>query len=379
VIRRTSTENGAPVLARRVSNRAPRGRRGRPPRSADPVRPGTWDEQRAQHVTRFLFAALGLAYFNIGAPTARDADYLLAINVVHLVYFALTALYLLHARARLRSPLRLRVAMWTDILGVSAAALADVSPMAPAYLVYLVIVLGNGMRYGLRAFAEAALGSLAAAIVVLGLRFPDYLQNLSVASVLFILFIGIIVAYSYALMKNIERARQWLEQASGNDALTGLLNRRGLHERTEAMFKALAGRAPPLAVLFADLDGFKAVNDSHAHDAGDRLLKDVARALAASVRGVDIVARFGGDEFVVIMPETHLDQAAAVARRIQAIVSTLGGKGSRLSLTIGIGSAPADGADLDAVLKSVDAAMYQAKLAACRGGICRVDGVAVAA
>ena len=363
---------------RRSDDRRNGDRRQNPRRHADRVRPVTWDEQRKQFMTRFFFGTLGLLYFNFGESVARSPEYLVAETIVQLVYLALTAAYLVHARYHVVSPIRLRVAMWTDILAVSVAALCDASVMSPAYLVYLVIVLGNGMRYGLRAFAEAALGSAVAAMVVLGLRFPDYLESLSVTSVFFMLFVAIIVAYSYALMVNIERARQGLEQASCNDALTGLLNRRGLQEHTEGLFKSIAAGRPPLAVLFADLDGFKAVNDAHGHDAGDRLLKDVARAITISVRASDIVARFGGDEFVVIMPDTGLDQASMVARRIQAIVANIGDNESMLSLTIGMGQAPAHGADLDTVLKSVDAAMYQGKLAAGRGGICRVDGAAVA-
>jgi diguanylate cyclase (GGDEF)-like protein len=367
----------AASAGRRASDRRSNERRGRSRRRLQRPRPVTWDEQRAQFVTRLFFGALGLLYFNFAPSVARSAEHLLAATIVQLTYLVLTVAYLVHARYRLVSPLRLRLAMWTDIAAVSVAAWCDASVMSPAYLVYLVIVLGNGMRYGLRSFAEAALSSAAAALLVLALRVPDYLQNLSVTTVFFVLFVAIIVAYAYALMSNIERARHELEQASCNDALTGLLNRRGLGERAEGLFRSLASRPASLAVLFADLDGFKAVNDVHGHDAGDRLLREVARAIAIAVRGSDIVARFGGDEFVVIMPDTELEQAGIVARRIQSIVANIGDNESTLSLTIGMGSAPTHGNDLDTVLKSVDSAMYQGKLGARRGGICRVDGVAV--
>lgn len=366
----------APNPGRRASDRRYGERRLQPRRRSDRGRSITWDEQRSQFITRFLFGALGLAYFNMGHLTARSPEYLVAINLVHLAYFALTAAFLVHARLRVVSPLRLRLAMWTDVVGVSAAVMADASPMAPAYLVYLVIVLGNGMRYGLRAFAEAALSGLVAATVVLSLRFPDYVQNLSVTSLFFLLFVGIIVAYAYGLMVNIERARQGLEVASSVDALTGLLNRRGLQERAQGLFGAVVNPRTQFAVLFADLDGFKAINDAHGHDAGDRLLKEVARAIRSAVRDGDTVARFGGDEFVVILPETTLEQATVIAKRMQAAVSK--DERALLTLTIGMGLAPTHGADLDAVLKSVDVAMYHGKQTLGRGGVCRADGVAVA-
>jgi diguanylate cyclase (GGDEF)-like protein len=365
-------------FARRSSDRRVGERRATGRRRSDFSRVVGWDEQRAQFITRYLFAALGLAYFNWGEPVVRSAAYLYAINAVHLVYLTLTTAYLVLAWRRSQSEGRRRIAMWTDIFGVSGAVLADVNVMSPAYLVYLVIVLGNGMRYGLRSFAEAAAGSFLLALFVLALRFPDYLQSLSVVSVFFMLFVAIIVLYSYSLMVHIERAQRTLEAASRNDALTGLLNRRGLAEHAEGLFKSLARGRGPVAVLFADVDGFKAVNDAYGHDAGDEVLKRVAHAITTTVRASDLVSRFGGDEFVVLMPETDLDGAAVVAKRLQAVVMAAGDGRVSLSLTIGVGLAPDHGADLATVIKCVDAAMYEGKLACGKAVIRRVDGVAVA-
>lgn len=364
-------------FTRRAADRRVSERRVLMRREEDRVRTATWDEQRTQFITRYMFGALGLAYFNLGDPVARGAGYLIGIDAVHVVYLVLVTLYLAHAWRHLVSPTRLRLAMATDVLGVSAAVFADANVMSPGWILFLVIALGNGMRYGARAFAEAGLTGFAAAAVVIGLRFSDYSANFSFASLFSILFVGIIVVYSYSLMTNIDRARHGLETASRNDALTGLLNRRGLHERTETLFRAIGG-GRALAVLFADLDGFKAVNDAHGHDAGDRLLQDVARAIAGRVRGNDIVSRFGGDEFVVVLPDVNYEQAAIVAKRLQDVVTATGREGAQLSVTIGIALAPEHGADLDAVLKQVDAAMYEGKLIGGRGRIRRADGVAVA-
>lgn len=325
-----------------------------------------WAEQRAQFITRYLFVSLGIAYFNMGELITRSSDYLVFINAVQAIYIALTTLYLLHALRRPAAMWRVRSAMWTDLIAVSCAVLADSNVISPAYLVFLVIILGNGMRYGLRAFAEAAAGSLLVVLTVIGIRFIDSLQSMTMVGGFFLLFVAIIVLYSYALMSNIERARAGLEAASRNDSLTGLLNRRGLYERSQPLF---AGDAP-LAVLFADLDGFKAVNDRHGHDVGDRVLQRVAQAITSTIRMHDLAARFGGDEFVVIMPHTSLAQATVVAKRLQALIGealVVGDAG--ISLTIGIGESPTHGANLDELLKQVDVAMYQGKQTAGKGGI----------
>ncbi|HEX9627540.1 MAG TPA: GGDEF domain-containing protein [Acidiferrobacterales bacterium] len=333
----------------------------------------SWDEQRAQFLTRYLFWALGLAYFNIGEPTARSAEYLVAANVMHGVYFCFTTAYLIHAWRNTLSPLRLRLAMWTDLTAASFVVLADANVMSPAYLVYLVIILGNGMRYGLPRFAEAAAGSFLLGVLVLGMRFTDYMNALSVASVFFILFCGIIVVYSYSLMANVDRARRQLEIKSSVDILTGLLNRRGLYERAEDLFDEVDRSQRPMAILFADLDGFKAVNDAHGHHAGDNVLKSIGRMIGACIRDEDVAARFGGDEFVILLPDTTLEQATAVAQRLQAALADSRVGEFDLSVSIGMGEAPGHGRDLNSVLERVDSAMYRCKLSFGKGGIQRAD------
>ncbi len=345
-------------------------------RHSDYLRFVPWDEQRSQFITRYLFAALGLAYFNLGDPVTRDYEHLVAVNIVHLVYFALTTAFLVHAWRHTLSPLRLRLAMWTDLIAVSCAVMVDANAMSPAYLVYLVIILGNGMRYGMRMFAEAALGSLGLGVIVLSLRFNDYVSTLSVATVFFIMFIAIIVAYSYSLMANVDRARRELELASSSDLLTGLLNRRGLYEHIETLFRSSKVSDCRAAILFADLDGFKSVNDVHGHQMGDRVLKEVASCIASCIREDDIAARFGGDEFVVIMPDTDADQAGAVARRLRESVSRWSQEHQiALSISIGMGEIPGHGQDFHSVLERVDHAMYRSKLASAKGGIQRTNGM----
>ncbi len=334
------------------------------------LRAVNWEDQRSQFVTRYLFWVLGLAYFNLGATVARNAEFLLAANVMHMVYALLTTVYLAHARRNMLSPLRWRLAMWTDLVGVAFAALCDSSMTSPAYLIFLAIILGNGMRYGLRPFGEAALGSFLLVLLILYLRFTDYMNALSVAGIFFALFGAIVVLYAYSLMARIERRHDRMAAECGLDQLTGLLNRRGLEERAVALFEGVRQQERPLSVLFADLDGFKGINDALGHHVGDAVLRKVAGLIDASIRDSDVAARYGGDEFVVIMPDTDLRHAPLVAERLQAAVTQWARTGEvRLSLSIGIGAAPEHGQELSVLLERVDGAMYLNKQSSGRGGI----------
>jgi diguanylate cyclase (GGDEF)-like protein len=148
------------------------------------------------------------------------------------------------------------------------------------------------------------------------------------------------------------------------DALTGLPNRSFFHDQMEWALAAMK-RDAHCAVLFVDLDQFKQVNDTLGHPAGDALLCAVAQRLRAMVRDTDLVARFGGDEFVVLQsPIIHPDGAVALARRIVEELSTIydiEGHSVVIGASVGIAVAPRDGRDADLLLKNADMALYRAK------------------
>jgi len=340
------------------------------------LRAVTWEEQRSQYITRYLFWVLGMLYFNLGTGVARSAEYLLAVNVLFSSYLVLTTVYMWSARRHRISPLRWRLAMWTDLVNAAFAALADASFASPAYAVFLVIILGNGMRYGIRPFGEAALGSFLLVVLVQFLRAEEALSTLSVTSVFFLLFGGIVVLYAYSLMARIERGRVVMAQQSGLDPLTGLLNRRGLEERASRLFEDINARNTSLSMLFVDLDQFKAVNDLRGHHVGDAVLRKVAGLINASIRESDVAARYGGDEFIILMPATTRDQARQVGERLQsAMASWTRHTDVQTSLSIGLGEAPAHGRTLDDLLRRVDRAMYLNKQTGQRGGIRDADEV----
>lgn len=162
------------------------------------------------------------------------------------------------------------------------------------------------------------------------------------------------------------RAEAHLRHQARTDALTGLLNRAELYRRFERLLKdresgERRGDATHIGVLYADLDDFKSVNDHFGHAAGDRLLVAVADALRGAVRDVDLVARIGGDEFVVVCPDLESpEQLGRVeARVVQAVGSLRAGGGS---VRLSVGSALAEpGATVEDALRLADEAMYRLK------------------
>lgn len=163
------------------------------------------------------------------------------------------------------------------------------------------------------------------------------------------------------LVEELEAANSLLEVRAHTDLLTGLSNRAGLWSQLERR-ETLFGES---AVLFLDLDGFKPINDEHGHMAGDYVLKIVAERLSAVAREGDIVARMGGDEFVVIAHGMHDDDAHLLARRMNESISTpIDVFGSTVAISASIGVAMHSGDDmLHATLVHADALMYAAKRA----------------
>ena len=156
-----------------------------------------------------------------------------------------------------------------------------------------------------------------------------------------------------------------LRHAATHDALTGLPNRSLLHERLELALARMQRNASTIALLFLDLDRFKRINDSLGHSHGDEVLKETARRLVAVCRSTDFVARWGGDEFVIIMEDVSGPDAVAVAvsKLIAVLCEDVDVHGVRVTnnCSVGIALAPQDGTDIDGLLARADTAMYRAK------------------
>lgn len=335
----------------------------------------TWEDQRSQYWTRLLFCGLAFAYFNFGGESQiRPWANLSLVNIVMSLYAIEILCFMWHAKREPHASWRQHLTMWVNITAATFAALADATLSTPAFLVFLMVILGNGMRYGLKIFGEAVIGCFGASIFIVWLRLPDYLTMFSVSAIFFLVFFAIIVLYSYALTAKIERARTKLAHERNVNALTGLLNRRALNERVMQLFDSSKDHGREAVVLFADLDGFKIVNDTHGHHVGDRVLVAVAESILESVRTLDVVARYGGDEFLLILPNTLPEGGEVVAQRIRRAINEWARDNQiDFNVSIGLGHYPLDGSDLESVIASVNKAMYRSKAELGGGGILHAD------
>ena len=155
-----------------------------------------------------------------------------------------------------------------------------------------------------------------------------------------------------------------LERLSSTDALTGLPNRLTAEMSLRARFEEVRKAGWPLAVLFVDIDRFKQFNDAHGHAVGDAVLTAAARSMAGAIRGSDIVARWGGEEFVVISTAANRAEIEALAERIRHLVaaSEVEVEGTRLGVTVSIGATGAMFSDtVETVVERADEAMYRSK------------------
>lgn len=151
------------------------------------------------------------------------------------------------------------------------------------------------------------------------------------------------------------------------DGLTGLHNRRYLDNHLPRLFERAVARKRPLSLMITDLDRFKAVNDTFGHDGGDEVLREFARRLRKSVRGIDLACRFGGEEFVIVMPDTDAALAETVAERVREEVARApfsvgeGRKSVAVTVSVGVSTVWAEDDTVAALLKRADLALYDAK------------------
>lgn len=183
----------------------------------------------------------------------------------------------------------------------------------------------------------------------------------------------LVLAIGFILLAN-ERLRVELEFMATRDPMTGALNRRAFFARASVEWARTIRSHRPLAVITSDIDFFKKVNDTHGHHVGDLVIKDFARRAAAMLRLADIFARFGGEEFVILLPDTGLAEARQVAERIRREIETpRDRKLPRYTVSLGVGIAQGEAgqaADMEALIAAADAALYRAK----QGGRNRVEG-----
>lgn len=185
-----------------------------------------------------------------------------------------------------------------------------------------------------------------------------------------VVLLGTLLFFVARLARTLSDAYSTIEQMSVTDELTRLFNRRHFHTRLEEEILRTGRYGRPLALLMADIDYFKSINDTYGHQGGDRILAEFAAILRSDLRKVDIVCRYGGEEFVIILPETGTEDAGMLAEKLRKRIQendfgVTGEEATRITTSIGVASldmvdANAPNRD-EALIKLADEALYAAK------------------
>lgn len=200
-------------------------------------------------------------------------------------------------------------------------------------------------------------------------------QGVVLVTSLLVLVMIAVFGFSYLLIRGgtiqLKEAQNKLETIAVTDVLTAIANRGYLISRGEEEFERIrrnrikSHRPADMGCIMIDIDHFKKVNDTHGHIAGDEVLKEVARRLSMSIRPYDVIGRYGGEEFVVMLPDTSVEQSLIVAGRIWENIRTeaIEAEGENIFITVSLGVTGSSETDtsLTDVLKRADAAMYMAK------------------
>jgi diguanylate cyclase (GGDEF)-like protein len=188
----------------------------------------------------------------------------------------------------------------------------------------------------------------------------DYLKNGTATTAILLWAIVLMFANTFLLVLMVsERLRDELMHQAGHDPLTDIPNRRGFDLVAEKLFSNRSPDIRPFAVLMMDLDHFKRINDAYGHERGDEVLKRFSRILAATLRGEDVFARLGGEEFVALLPNCDCNEAFSAAERLRAALKT---EMPDPPLTVSLGIACGDaGATLTDLMRRADTALYRAK------------------
>ncbi len=318
--------------------------------------------QRMVRVVSYLFIAAVAAIVTLtGGPTQAVVYVLLVVGIVLLVVFQ----DLLPTSSLARWRLPLEGASTITFLTVLLILTGGYS--SPFFFGY-ILLLGAGSLWatGLGPPILAGVTALAYLVAVAISSGPTLLTAEAIGRVAFnVVALGLVTYVAWVIGREQRRAREEALRLSRFDPLTGLYSRSFVTSTVEREIPRAARTGRPFAMLMFDLDGLKAANDRFGHDSGDRLLQSVADVLRGDIRVTDVAARYAGDEFVLLLPETDLPGALRVAEKVRVDVSRLAlphdGSLIRTSASIGLVTFPDDGRTWTELMRRADLAMYEAK------------------
>ena len=342
------------------------------PGRAQRSRPATLEQEELRGISRtvaeihWLLLILVLLYLIFGGTT-EDAEVNAAVSSGLFFYAALVMSFRYANFYRRETRWKIAIETWGMIAFVTWVLWFTDRLASPLLNAYLLAVITSALTLG-KATTLINVGLIAACYVFLGGSLdPGELVSLRfVAGFAAQLAPVLLVAYITTMFSaDIRYGLQRAKLLSETDDLTGLFNTRGFAIAANRLFGQALRYDRPASVLMIDSDNLKRVNDAYGHDAGNRLLRQLANAIQAELRASDVPARYGGDEFIVLLPETPPKGALDVAERIRTAISgaalALEGKSVDCSVSVGVACFPEDGRSLDALAARADRALYHAK------------------
>jgi diguanylate cyclase (GGDEF)-like protein len=319
---------------------------------------------RSMAELHWLLLILVILYFFIPIQPVENADGLI-LTMVSYSGFVLLFRYLnFHAR---ESRLKLAMETWAMISFITTALWYTGMVDSPLLNLYLLVIIACAITLGkIMTLLEVAL--IASCYLYMGhISYADALfapQTFTTLMAKFSPFL--LVAYVTSMLAaDILQAKKRITLLSQTDDLTGLLNMRAFNLVLEKEIARVKRHAQPFTIIMVDVDGLKGINDQHGHTTGSRLIKTIAQSIKDCVRSADVLARYGGDEFVIMMSHTSTGHASTAAERIRAAINntSFDMNGVRISSTvsIGIASFPECVEDAADVLDKADIALYKSK------------------
>lgn len=324
-------------------------------------RPQFWRvAKRCCQIAGTVDVAFFFLFHAFGSPT------LAWVNVISV------SMYVLAYQALARRRNRLAIALiWTEVIVHAALGTLLIGWDSGFHYYLLMFIPALFLSMRLRA-ALVSLVSLWAFYVVLDavMWAIEPLQPISRSALLAVHLFNLSVVFamfsylSFFYLKIVNSAQRKLRQMAATDPLTGLFNRRHMIDSAERELARFERNRHPIGVLLLDIDHFKTINDSHGHDVGDRVLVEVANSINSQLRSQDLIARWGGEEFLAVLPDTDLEQAQAIAERVRQVLMQqswcFDGKPVAVTISVGI-SEFEEGDELKSAINRADKALYCCK------------------
>ncbi len=323
------------------------------------------DRQSMRHVfyLRFVYAAMFIVYFPLGGGVVAGLLTMDQLFALLGLYFAATiTLFFLISHSGL-TPLRIMLSMGLDLLLLSLAFSHDPLPGTPSIVIAPLILFGNGLRHGMQYYLGGLISLLVLVSIGCLLRGQMSPAGFPLEARATIGFTLITAIYGYFVLLRFRQQRESLETQNHYDEVTGLLSRRAIRKLAQDCVDHCRHLEQCCLVFYLDLDNFKQINDRYGHAQGDAALIAIADSLSLSLPEQALCGRHGGDEFVVIMPNTDSREADALSRAMENAVLNMASRwpGVALGVSIGHACAPQDGLSIEDLISYADLNMYKRK------------------